>query len=141
MKRCILSFVCWALCVFFVCAAGASEYVDPDMSSDAEEVTEEAAETEGDDEEAEPEPRRTTPRPDVTYDVKYEMDKQLQDTGLVFSPQDPREVRPPNGQYRSFPQQMSPFFFVEDDQGEDEANDEEEDKEDDEEGEGEKEDE
>jgi len=103
------------------------------MDSDAQELTEEAGETEGDDEDVAPEPRPTSPRPGVGLDVKYEIDRQLQDTGLVFSPYDPGEVRPTNGQYRSFPQQAAPFFFVEDEEGKD--------KEDDEEDEGEKEDE
>ncbi|MDY6987149.1 MAG: hypothetical protein SWQ30_03745 [Thermodesulfobacteriota bacterium] len=134
MRRFIVSFAFWALCVFFVCGAGASEYVDPNMDSDAQESSEQSAETEDDDEEeAEPEPRRTSPRPGVTRDVKYEIDRQLKDTGLVFSPYDPGEVRPSNGQYRSFPQQTTPFFFVDDEEGEE--------KEDDEKDEGEKEDE
>ncbi|MDY6955163.1 MAG: hypothetical protein SWE60_26975 [Thermodesulfobacteriota bacterium] len=124
MKGFILSAAFWALCAFFLCPAGASEYVDPNMDADAQESTEEAAETEGDEEEAEPEPRRTAPRPGATYDVKYEIDRQLQDTGLVFSPYDPGEVRPSNGQYRGFPQQAAPFFFVEDEEGEDTGNDE-----------------
>ncbi|MDY6954673.1 MAG: hypothetical protein SWE60_24480 [Thermodesulfobacteriota bacterium] len=123
MKGFILSAAFWALCAFFVCPAGASEYVDPNIDADAQESTEEASETEGDDEEAEPEPRRTAPRPGVTYGVKYEIDRQLQDTGLVFSPYDPGEVRPSNGQYRGFPEQAAPFFFVEDEEEEEDAHD------------------
>ena len=128
MKGSILSFAVWALCAFFVCTAGASEYVDPNMESDAEESTEEATETEDDDdEEAAPEPSETGPGPVVPLDVKYELDRQLEDTGLVFSPYDPGEVRPSNGQYSTFPRPGASFFFVEDEGGEDKGDDEEDD--------------
>lgn len=122
MKGLMLASVFWAMCAFLACAAGASEYVEPNMDSDTEECAQEAAETEGDEEEAEPEPRRMRPVPDAPY-VKYELDRQLQDTGLMFSPYDPGEARPSNGRYRTFPQQGAPFFFVED---EEEGNDEDE---------------
>ncbi|MDY6839271.1 MAG: hypothetical protein SWH78_15005 [Thermodesulfobacteriota bacterium] len=102
------------------------------MDSEPQELTEEGAEAEDDDdEEAEPEPRRTSPGPVVPLDVKYELDRQLEDTGLVFSPYDPGEVRPSDGQYSTFPRPGTPFFFVEDEGGEDKGDDEEDDGEDD----------
>jgi len=125
MKGVILKFALWALCAFFVSTAGASEYVDPKMDLEAQESTEEGAETEGDEAEAESDAREVSPWHGVAPEVKYELDRQLQDTGLMFSPYDPGEARPSNGWYRSFPQQGAPFIFVQEEAGEDEESDDE----------------
>jgi hypothetical protein len=132
MKRFSLSLVFWALCVFFICTPVASEYMDPTVDGEPQESSEEALQTgedeeedeEKDEKEAESEKGPTTPWQGVAPEVKYELDRQLEDTGLIFSPYDPGEVRPANGQYSTFPGPSAPFFFVEEEEGEEQEDDE-----------------
>ena len=109
----------------FVSGTVASEDLDQEeWWLDAEEITEQDAEEETSEEESE----QTAPEAEVAppqSDVKYVIERQLKDTGLIFLPYGPGEdslgeIRPSESYYQGVPQmrprvpQVQPMVFIED---------------------------
>ena len=121
MKRILLLSAVFILCLLPPAWTVASEGPGEEQVSCGEEITEEIIEQEPCEEETE----ETEPEEEIEEikghskrpqrDIKYEIDKQLQDTGLEFERYYPGEARPAAQSYRRKRPQIEPFVFVEDD--------------------------
>jgi len=95
----------------------ASEGASQEAGSCEPEFTEEVVEKEPCEEEGEDEPLKPKlkSRPQSPQrDVKYEIDRQLKDTGLEFERYYPGEARPSTRGYHGRRPQIEPLVFVED---------------------------
>jgi len=117
MKRIFLSSAVFILCLIVPSWTMASEDASQEAGSCEPEFTEEIVEKEPCEEEGEDEPLKPKlkSRPQSPQrDVKYEIDRQLKDTGLEFERYYPGEARPAAQGYHKRRPQIEPLVFVED---------------------------
>lgn len=134
MKRLSLVAILFVF-AFFVSGTVASEDLDQEKwwFDDVKEITEQDAEEETGEETSEEDMEQTAPEAEVAppeSDVKYVIEKQLKDTGLIFLPYGPGEdslgeIRPSESYYHQgvphmqpkFPQ-IEPIVFIDDEKKE-----------------------
>ena len=117
MKTIFLPSAVFILCLIVPSWTLASEDASQEAGSCEPEFTEEVVEKEPceeEGEETEPE-KEIESRPERSQrDIKYEIDRQLKDTGLEFERYYPGEARPSTRGYHGRRPQIEPLVFVED---------------------------